>query len=84
MRSRQVAAASGSDLCSQVAALDWRRPTQCLWTLCIKRLRDERPDSDRRYSPIELCALQPSTDQIGSLEALGALVTVSHLSVHDR
>ena len=37
LRSRQVAAASGSDLCSQVASLDWRRPTQCLWTLCIKR-----------------------------------------------
>ena len=37
LRSRQVAAASGSDLCSQVAALDWRRPTQCLWTLRIKR-----------------------------------------------
>ena len=37
---------------------------------------------DRRYSPNELCALRPSTDQIGSLEALGALIAVSHLSVH--
>ena len=30
LRSRQVAAASGSELCSQVASLDWRRPNQCL------------------------------------------------------
>ena len=37
LRSRQVAAASGNDLCSQVAPLDWRRPTQCLLTLRIKR-----------------------------------------------
>ena len=37
MRSRRVAAASGGDLCGQVAALDWRRPTQCPWTLSIKR-----------------------------------------------
>ena len=27
LRSRQVAADSSSDLCSQVAPLDWRRPT---------------------------------------------------------
>ena len=27
LRSRHVVAASGSDLCNQVAPLDWRRPT---------------------------------------------------------
>ena len=37
LRSRQVAVASGSELYSPVASLDWRRPTQCLWTLRIKR-----------------------------------------------
>ena len=26
----QVAVASGGDLCNQVAALHWRRPTQCM------------------------------------------------------
>jgi hypothetical protein len=48
LRSRQVAAASGSDLCSQVAALDWRRPTQCLWTLCIKRRATRPPLQPKR------------------------------------
>jgi hypothetical protein len=33
LRSRQVAAALGSEPFSQVAPLDWRRPIQCLWTL---------------------------------------------------
>ena len=48
LRSRQVAAASSNDLCSQVAPLDWRRPTQCLWTLCIKRRAIRPPLQPKR------------------------------------
>ena len=84
LRSRQVAAASGSDLCSKVAALDWRRPAQCLLTLCIKRRATRPPLQPKRA----VCA--PTSNRLdrvaGGSRRTGCIVPPgrSHRLVHDR